>query len=461
MMKISPFAMRRLRTRLAERFPEGNIPRNVVEVHAAMLDVTADHLARRLRQPDKACTARRELNEMEQVYLGRYRQAKQAYRALKADGLYTKSYPTFLRQVRGTNRAVHAAIVKGDDAARDQFVYQAWEAQRANEVSQQDSMYSKVQVVKDRSVVEPVIEVIIDDHSRLVTGIAFAVDDPNAKGATMALTEAIHGMLTPGHQPARPERLRYDQAKYYTQSLLFRGVLGYGEIRPDPVMGYSPQLKGKVERFNRTLRAECLDLMPGVRRVAQLLGQDKERDPNDRLLTWEDFCERVIAWVISYNTERPHSALGGRTPAEVFLETAAPAYDLDDEAMHLMLRKPDETRIVSKNGVRFRDIDYTHAKLTGRVGTTVEIGYRDSDPSHLELFVDGTWLCSALPQGHPDTDDQAFYAARQDVFRQSRRIRAMASKGRSGDTPDRQLEEEAEDELYDRLVLEDDEELVQ
>ena len=41
---------------------------------------------------------------------------------------------------------------------------------------------------------------------------------PNALLAQMAIAEAVHGMLTPGNQPARSLEVRIDQAKYYTES---------------------------------------------------------------------------------------------------------------------------------------------------------------------------------------------------------------------------------------------------
>ncbi len=140
----------------------------------------------------------------------------------------------------------------------------------------------------------------------------------------------------------------------------------------------------------------------------------------------------------------------------MYPETAKPAYNLDEEGMRRMLRRPDETRTVSKNGVRFRGIDYLHPALTGLVGETVELGFRDSDPTRLDLFQDELWLGTARPHTHWDKDDEDFYKERNRLFRRARQIRAEASELRSGDTPDRQAAEQAEDDLYDDLALEED-----
>jgi transposase InsO family protein len=68
---------------------------------------------------------------------------------------------------------------------------------------------------------------------------------------------------------------------------------------------YDGASKGKIERFWRTLRGHVLD------RLAP-----------DALRTIDDLNLRLMAWVNGEYNVRPHSALGGRTPLEVFEEDA-------------------------------------------------------------------------------------------------------------------------------------------
>jgi Integrase core domain len=63
---------------------------------------------------------------------------------------------------------------------------------------------------------------------------------------------------------------------------------------------YSPTTTGKIERAHKTMRAEFFT-------------------PKDRLFaTVEELQAALDAWVVEYNTTRPHQSCGGRPPAERF-----------------------------------------------------------------------------------------------------------------------------------------------
>jgi len=70
-------------------------------------------------------------------------------------------------------------------------------------------------------------------------------------------------------------------------------------IKFRPIKPRSPHLNGKVERSHQSDKAEFYVTM----------------DIND-----PRFSEKVIEWQHFYNTKRPHSALGGKTPNERYLE---------------------------------------------------------------------------------------------------------------------------------------------
>jgi len=97
----------------------------------------------------------------------------------------------------------------------------------------------------------------------------------------------------------------------------------------------SPTTTGKIERFHRTLRVEFL----AGRVFGDLNSAQAELD----------------AWVVDYNSNRPHQGIGMRTPAERFLvDRNRPAPELDPHLVALHdARDPDEwiTRKVSINGV--------------------------------------------------------------------------------------------------------------
>ena len=63
---------------------------------------------------------------------------------------------------------------------------------------------------------------------------------------------------------------------------------------------YSPTTTGKIERLHKTIRAEFLTV-------------------HDRCHTTVEQMQTALdAWVVQYNTERPHQSCGGRPPVERF-----------------------------------------------------------------------------------------------------------------------------------------------
>ncbi len=129
---------------------------------------------------------------------------------------------------------------------------------------------------------------LVDDCTRL----AYSEVLPDEKGPTCAafLTRALDYFAA--HGIARIERLMTDNAWAYRFSL--RELCSQHAIRQVFIRPHCPWQNGKVERFNRTLQTEWAYRQPFT--------------SND---------ERTAAldpWLQHYNTERRHSALGGRPP---------------------------------------------------------------------------------------------------------------------------------------------------
>ena len=61
-----------------------------------------------------------------------------------------------------------------------------------------------------------------------------------------------------------------------------------------------PTQNGLIERLNKTLRVECLDLT--------------------WFTTLEELNEEMQHWSLTYNLDRPHASLGHQTPAEYEIE---------------------------------------------------------------------------------------------------------------------------------------------
>jgi hypothetical protein len=145
----------------------------------------------------------------------------------------------------------------------------------------------------------------LDDHSRLLVGIAAGSGDGTGELVWAVMTDAIGAYGVPmssltdngscysnRHRPGhRPAALEANLA-----------ALGCQSIASTP---YHPQTCGKIERFWQTLKKwlRAREASHGAYRTLAALNHDLAR-----------FAEH-------YNTRRPHRALNGRTPAVVFAAT--------------------------------------------------------------------------------------------------------------------------------------------
>lgn len=136
---------------------------------------------------------------------------------------------------------------------------------------------------------------LVDDHSRL----AYSEVLPDEKGTTCAafLGRAIDYFAA--HGITRIERLITDNAWVYRYSL--RAVCAEHGIAQKFIKPHCPWQNGKVERLNRTLATEWAYRHP--------------------FATNEERTAALAPWLEHYNTERRHSALGGKPPVSRLLPT--------------------------------------------------------------------------------------------------------------------------------------------
>jgi transposase InsO family protein len=136
---------------------------------------------------------------------------------------------------------------------------------------------------------------LVDDHSRLAYSEILA----DEKGPTCAafLERAIDYFAA--HGISQIERLMTDNAWSYRWSL--REVCAAHDIRQKFIKPHCPWQNGKVERLNRTLASEW-----AYRQI---------------FATNDDRAAALAPSLEHYNTERRHSALGGRPPITRLLPT--------------------------------------------------------------------------------------------------------------------------------------------
>lgn len=136
---------------------------------------------------------------------------------------------------------------------------------------------------------------IVDDHSRFCPG---QIVDLSISGARLAryLDDLgnLHGL---------PEEIVLDNGPEGTSRAMFEWSERTG-VRLRFIEPGKPVQNAFVESLNGKLRDECLNL--------------------HWFRSLQHAREEIAAWRHHYNTERPHSALGYRTPTEFLTETTAP-----------------------------------------------------------------------------------------------------------------------------------------
>ena len=131
---------------------------------------------------------------------------------------------------------------------------------------------------------------MVDDHSRL----AYSEILPDEKGPTCAAFMLRAAEYFAAHGITRIERVITDNHFSYRRSNDVRDAIAALGAKHKFIKPHCPWQNGKVERFNRTLQVEW-----AYRQV---------------FLTNADRAAALAPWLEVYNTQRPHTALGGLPP---------------------------------------------------------------------------------------------------------------------------------------------------
>lgn len=131
---------------------------------------------------------------------------------------------------------------------------------------------------------------LVDDHSRL----AYSEILPDEKGTTCAAFLSRAAAYFAAKGITRIERLMTDNAFAYRRSAEMKKVCAALGITQKFIKPHCPWQNGKVERLNRTLATEWA--------YKQAFTSNAER------------AAALAPWLEHYNTDRRHSALGGKPP---------------------------------------------------------------------------------------------------------------------------------------------------
>ena len=154
--------------------------------------------------------------------------------------------------------------------------------------------HGRVKAARGRGIGYDYIHSAVDDRSR----VAFSqiLPDESAATAALFLIEAASFFADHG---VHLQRVLTDNAKAYTQSILFAETAAGLGITLKRTRRYRPQTNGKVERFHKTLLDEWAYRRP-------------YRSNTERR-------EAFRRWLRFYNHHRPHTSLDDLTPMAVLV----------------------------------------------------------------------------------------------------------------------------------------------
>ena len=184
-------------------------------------------------------------------------------------------------------------LIQPQQRRRRRSDYRRWERGRAMELWQLDVM-GRVRLTDGT---ELSVVTGIDDHSRYCV-LAQLVARATARPVCQALQAALerHGL---------PEAVLTDNGKVFTgrfgpgtTPVLFDRICHEHGIRHLLTAPHAPTTTGKIERLHKTMRAELFNL--------RAFG------------TIEEAQAALDAWVVHYNTQRPHQGIGDVPPATRF-----------------------------------------------------------------------------------------------------------------------------------------------
>lgn len=230
-----------------------------------------------------------------------------------------------------------------------------FEAERPNELWQADCMHGPY-VVFDGKKRKTFLFAIIDDHSRLITNARFYLQEN--------LTCFLECIKTALCKRGLPRKLYVDNGPYFKAHRLEYSLahLGVALMHSKP---YSPQGKGKIERWFRTVRMCFLPKLSTG-------------------LTLNKLNELLEEWVSSYN-DRKHSSTN-LPPLKRYLDgidliKQAPN-DIESYFRTRVSRRVNNDRSVSLKSMLFE-------APIGLVGKKIEVVFNEADPLNVEAFFNG------------------------------------------------------------------------
>jgi len=268
------------------------------------------------------------------------------------------------------------------------------------------------------------VTLFLDAYSRAVMGWALSLQ-PSAASVLAALRMALLDDSDEGPFCGIPEVLRIDNGLEFAAESLRTAAAVLG-ARVTTLPPYTPHLRGKVERYHRTIDDAFIAGLP-LHTAGPRAADGRLYGPGSAM-SLSLFAHRFAVWVRSYNREMLHAGLGGQTPCDRWTNDPTPLRRVAASELRWLLLASARRRIL-KDGVHFGGRIFIAPELNGRVGQSVEVRHMPHDLRQIEVFIDGDWLATARPQDLLGQDERdAILARRREDARELGRMQRRASR---------------------------------
>lgn len=349
---------------------------------------------------------RETLTRAELVEIARHQGCvRSAHASLRADGRTELSYSQFHRRLLATDTDFRLAVTQGLGAAMQAGLYNVQEGEyRRGDVFGFDHTEIPVWVWNPLEA-EPRkiwVSLCLDWSTGLVFRPVFTEGvgvrgDPNTSSVIALIASVLIGQELAGTiVGGTPGILTFDNALAHLADACANGFAAT-PIRAHVIRKGSPWENGPSENAIGVIEKRVWRPLPGY---THHLGTRFATLPwtKEDLLTPEELMARTVEGIEKLNTEAPMSRHQGKTRLEAWrADPLLPTFAEPTLVRHHFLNSSRASYKVTKNGVHFHGIWYVHPALHGKVGRVVGVRHLPTDPSFIDIYLGGEFLCSATP----------------------------------------------------------------
>jgi len=330
----------------------------------------------------------------------------------------------FLQGLRGQNKALVKALTDPDRARSHHQPAFGSLSRRAeqggiNSLWEIDATPGDVMCVYEGRRARVKLTAVIDVFTRRARIVVS--DQPRAIATMAVLRRAILAF-------GLPTVLKADNGKEFSNRSVEAFCADFG-IAVELSRPFSPEQKGHIERFFKTILHDLFEDLPGYlgHNVAERRGIENRRSFAHRFgedanlafqaeLSPAELQARIDHWLTEIYEQRPHDGIAMPPFAKALAHAGDVKRLADERALdRLLLVAPGEggLRTVAKKGVAAFGRHYVHEALGFHMGRKVAVRYDPHDQSRIAVYdaADKLFLCVALdPEFIPNDELMALAA---------------------------------------------------